>query len=168
MRELYSPAGEMELLILRSVLDDAGIPYFVRNEIFGSLYGACFAEAHNRKTVCVPETAWEEAVPLLDEFLHRTGRGAELAELASEPPLPRGPFGRLVERLLAWAVERFGDEEEDGAPQLSVIRGERSDGEPSDGERPRGARRPELRLVKSVRSGRRAAGDATTGRTPRR
>lgn len=162
MRELYSPAGETELLILRSVLDDAGIPYFVRNEIFGSLYGARFAEAHNRKTICVPQADWEEAVHLVDEFLHRTGRSAELAELAAgQRPAP-GPVGRLVERLLTWAVVRFGLDEEETAPRLTVIRGGGR-----DGERPRTSRRPELRLVKRVR---RAAGggDATRRSTPPR
>ena len=155
MKKLYSPRGEMELLILRSVLEDAGIPFFVRNDTFGSLYMARYAEAYNRKVVYVPEALYDEAAVLLEEFLERTGAGEELAaerEAEQEP----GALGRLVHRLLALVAPHLAPEPTE-RPTLTVIR---NDGPPSgesgdEGEEPADAeeayRRPELRLVHPAR-----------------
>ncbi|HEX2163011.1 MAG TPA: DUF2007 domain-containing protein [Thermoanaerobaculia bacterium] len=97
MVQLYSPRNEPELLLLRSVFDDAGIRYFVRNDTFGSLYLGPHVEAYNRKIVCVSEVELDEASALLGEFLERTGRGRRQA-----PPPRHGLFDRLLHRLAEW------------------------------------------------------------------
>lgn len=108
MIDLYSPRGEMELLILRSILEDAGIPLFVRNDTFGSLYPGRYSEAYNRKTICVPRSARDEARVLVREFLRRTGNpaswpdeGEEESAAAIGSPRPSWPaaLARWCRRL---------------------------------------------------------------------
>lgn len=122
MIELYSPRGEMELLFLRSILDDAGIPYFIHNDTFGSLYPGRFAESYNRKILYVPEPHLGEARSLLREFFQRTGEppevlapsgAAALLDRALQeaerrwPPHRRGPWARRLWRALAaWGLNR--------------------------------------------------------------
>jgi len=124
MIELYTPRSEAELMILRSILEDAGVRLFVRNERFGSLFALSpHAEAHARTTLCVAECDLEEAEALLAEFLRRTGR-----EHLLTPPEPQPP-GRLaaclsrlaacLSRLAAWVERR---RPAGAPPRLRVIR----------------------------------------------
>lgn len=114
MVQLYSPRNEPDLLILRSLFDDAGLRYYVRNDTFGSLYMGPHVEAYNRKILCVSETDLDEATALLGEFLERTGREA------AEPPPHRGPLDRLLHRLLGWLAP---PEPEPPPPPFRLIRG---------------------------------------------
>ena len=75
LEELFSPRSEPELLLLRSILDDAGIYYFVKNDLFGSLAVGPQIDHYNRKTVYVRPEELEEAQALLGEFLEKTGLG---------------------------------------------------------------------------------------------
>jgi hypothetical protein len=172
MRELYSPDGEMELLLLRSVLDDAAIPYFVRNDVFGSLYPALYAEAYNRKTVCVPEAHFDEATALVREFLSRTGGPVPVKGSAPAGDEPHGPLGRLVHRALAWLESLGRGDDEEAKPVLRLIRNDRplpaADDGSDDGDGDDGGgspRRPPLRLVRTSRRG--TGGGGRPARTPR-
>ena len=152
MIELYSPRGEMELLMLRSIFDDAGIPYYVRNDSFGSLYLLRYAEAYNRKTLCVARVDREEASFLVREFLRRTDGGAE--QPAEAPAAEAAPPGRLLAGLLAvlgrW-IERT-QRREDPADELRrrfrVIRNDepQAAAEAGDGSSD-GGTAPPLRIV---------------------
>ncbi|HEX2253612.1 MAG TPA: DUF2007 domain-containing protein [Thermoanaerobaculia bacterium] len=147
MLPLYSPHSEIELLILRSILDDAGIHYFVRNESFGSLYLGAHLEAYNRKTICVPEVEADEARALLAEYLRRTGpEAADPAPSDDHPPERHGSWLlRLIDRLL----HRWRREEPGGTPALRVIRNDESTAPAS-----RRPRRAGLRLVHGFRPSR--------------
>jgi len=160
MIELYSPRGEMELLLLRSILDDAGILYYVHNDTFGSLYSGRYAEAYNRKTIYVSKIDVGEGRVLLREFLERTGQGGRVDEESSPPrlvallhqvleqaarrwpPYRRGPVARRIwERLSDW-----GWDAEDTDPRhrgFHLIR--------NDSPRPQGGDEPDdkppLRLL---------------------
>lgn len=114
MVQLYSPRNEPDLLILRSLFDDAGLRYYVRNDTFGSLYMGPHVEAYNRKILCVSETDLDEATALLGEFLERTGREA------AEPPPHRTLLDRFLHRLLGWLAPR---EPEPPPPPFRLIRG---------------------------------------------
>lgn len=70
--ELFSPETEAQLLLLRSVLDDAGIYYFVKNDVFGSLALGPQIDHYNRKTVYVHPVEADDARALLGEFLDKT------------------------------------------------------------------------------------------------
>lgn len=85
MTELYSPRNESELLVLRSVFDAAGLHYFVKNDLFGSLAVGPQIDHYNRKTVYVAPDDLDEARLLVRELLERT----------AEPDLPREPLGLL-------------------------------------------------------------------------
>jgi hypothetical protein len=142
MIELYSPRGEMELLVLRSILDDAGIPFFVRNDTFGSLYQSPYAEAHNRKTICVAQIDRDEASVLVREFLRRTGtppRRRDDAEEAAAAAAPQRLVARLLDLVERWS-RRLGLEPEDDAGdlrrRLRVIRNEAPDPPSRRGDRP--------------------------------
>jgi hypothetical protein len=70
MVHLYTPASEIELLLLKSVFDGAGIRIFVRNEMFGSLAVGPPIEHCNRKSIWVAQADFEDAIALLRD-LHR-------------------------------------------------------------------------------------------------
>lgn len=72
MIELHSPDSEGELLFLKSLLDEAAIPYFVHNERFGSLLAGPQIALYNRKTIWVHESDHREAAALVADFLQRT------------------------------------------------------------------------------------------------
>lgn len=69
MKKIYTPVDEMELAIIRSMLDSAEIPYRVINQYFGSLYIGPAMGSLNSKPVMVPEEYFEEARAVLAEFI---------------------------------------------------------------------------------------------------
>ena len=136
MVQLYSPRNEIDLLILRSHFDDAGIRYYVRNDTFGSLYLGPHIEAYNRKILCVAESDLDDARALLAEFLAHTG-----GEVDPAPP-PR----TFLERLLQRIVDRFAPRPpEPEPPRFRLIRGGHRTGHPAGTRR---SRRSPLRLVR--------------------
>ena len=69
MRKLYIPKDESELAVIKSILDSAEIPYFVRNEYFGSLYMGVAMGSFNSKPIFVDENYFEDAKELLSEIV---------------------------------------------------------------------------------------------------
>ena len=72
MLELYSPNNEVELAMLKSILDAEGINYFVRNEKFGSLEIGPKIELFNKKMIMVQDDQYEKAKELLSDYLKST------------------------------------------------------------------------------------------------
>lgn len=123
MAEIHSPAGEPELLLLRSVLDGAGIFYFVKGDVFGSLTLGPQIDHYNRKTIYVHPDDREEARELVAEFLAKT---AEPRQAAAQDLRLRDVLRMVVEVLVfGWFMP---------------------------GRRHRASRRPELRLIRGGRS----------------
>jgi len=118
--ELFSPRSEAELLLLRSILDDAGIYIFVKNDAFGSLAIGPQIEHCNRKTIYVRPEETEEAQALLSEFLDKTALG---------DPVPAGELRlgdvlRMVVELLVFGWFMPGRRRRPSpSPELRVIRG---------------------------------------------
>lgn len=65
MKKLYTPSDESELVFLKSFLDAEGVPYYVMNENFGSLYSGVYVSNFNAKTIMVPDDVFEEAKELI-------------------------------------------------------------------------------------------------------
>ena len=61
MKKLYIPTDESELVFLKSLLDAEGLPYYVLNDNFGSLYSGIYMNNFNAKTIMVPEEFYEDA-----------------------------------------------------------------------------------------------------------
>ena len=65
MKKLYKPADESELIFLKSLFEAEGMPYFVLNDNFGSLYSGVYMNYFNAKTIVVPEEYFEDAKGLI-------------------------------------------------------------------------------------------------------
>lgn len=128
--ELPSPEDEGDLLLLRSVLDAAGIPYFVKGDLFGSLTVGPRIDHYNRKTIFVHPEHAEEAGELVAEFRAKTARPAsgEAAELRGRDVL------RMVCELLFFGWFLPGRRSRTRPrPRMRLIRGEGADEPPATG-----------------------------------
>ena len=70
--KLFSPENEVQLALAKSLLEAEGIPFFVHNDHFGSLYVGIQIEFLNRKTIMVDEAYAPRARKVLAEFLDNT------------------------------------------------------------------------------------------------
>ncbi len=133
MVHLYTPRSEIELLLLRSLLDGAGIRHHVRNEAFA--VGPQLALA-NGKSLYVLEGQFEEAITLLREFQRRT------AGVSPAPAAAHTSRDRLRDLLSFLTLGWFGaPRRPDGQSELRLIKNDRPvPSAPSRGRKP-------LRLV---------------------
>ena len=69
MIKLYIPKDESELAVIKSILESAEIPYYVRNEYFGSFYMGVALGSFNSKPIFVPEEFYEDAKEILSELI---------------------------------------------------------------------------------------------------
>lgn len=137
MVELHSPAGEGELLLLRSVLDGAGIHYFVKGDHFGSLTVGPQIDHYNRKTIYVHPEDHEEAGALVAEFLSKTSEPRR----AAARDLRLGDVLRMVLEVLVFGWFMPGRRRRTPRPpELRLIEGGReAPSRPGQPEEPPGA-----------------------------
>lgn len=81
MIELYSPRNEVELALIRSILDPERINYFVRNDNFGSMEVGPRIELFNKKMILIQDEQYERAKELLADYLSRTEDKTEISEV---------------------------------------------------------------------------------------
>lgn len=74
---LYSPQNEIELSMLRSILDSESISYFIRNDNFGSLEVGPHIGLFNAKMIRVQDDQYEKAKELLNDYLEKTREQVE-------------------------------------------------------------------------------------------
>ena len=77
MIDLYSPDNEIDLALIKSILDSEGINYFVRNDNFGSMEIGPQIELFNKKMIVVQKEHLEKAKELLDDYLAQTENKTE-------------------------------------------------------------------------------------------
>lgn len=94
MKKLYIPADESELVFLKSFLDAEGIPYYVLNDNFGSVYPGVYMKGLNAKTIMVPEELFDEAKELIKSAVE----GAKFEDEKKDEPDDAGP-GSLADFL---------------------------------------------------------------------
>ncbi len=69
---LYSPQNEVELALLKSILDSKGVKYFVRNDNFGSMEVGPRIGLFNAKMIEVQDDHYERAKELLADYFEKT------------------------------------------------------------------------------------------------
>ncbi len=79
MVKLYSPNNEVELAMIKSILDSERISYFVQNENFGSLEVGPQIALFNRRMIMVQDDQHERALELIRDYLHETIQGEDEA-----------------------------------------------------------------------------------------
>jgi hypothetical protein len=65
---VLTPDSEVELLIICSMLEARGVPFFVRNAGLGSLFPGATPESAIARAIMVPEERAEEASALIADF----------------------------------------------------------------------------------------------------
>lgn len=80
MIDLYSPQNEVELDLLKSILDSEGIKYFVGNDNFGSMQVGPRTGLFNAKMIEVQDDHYERAKELLTDYLEKTKKNTEESE----------------------------------------------------------------------------------------
>lgn len=143
--ELYSPDTEIEVLLVKSILDDAGIDYFVRNDTFGSLTVGPHIAHYNRKTVFVAADQVDDARGLILDLHDRT-------RVADPPAYSFGDKLRLVVEFLlfGWIMPGRRPSREPEPPKLELVKTPDPDPDPDPPRRP-----PRLRVIDGGRSRRR-------------
>lgn len=145
--ELYSPESEIEVLLVKSILDDAGIDYFVRNDTFGSLTVGPHIAHYNRKTVFVAADQVDDARELILDLHDKT-------RVEQPPAYSLGDKLRMVAEffLFGWIMPGRRRRPDPEPPELELIKTPNPDPDP-DSEPSR--RRPRLHLIDGGRSRRR-------------
>ena len=77
MKNLYKPENEVELSLIKSILESENIPYFVSNDHFGSLYIGPQIDLYNAKMIMVDEAYYDRSKDLIDDFLNSVRKGSE-------------------------------------------------------------------------------------------
>lgn len=120
MIDVYSPRSETELLLLRSILDDAGVHYFVKNDVFGSLTIGPQIELYNRKTLCVADSDADEARHLIRGFLLRID---ETDNEGAESSYTLADKLRMVAEVLFFGWIIPGRRRHEKGPRLRLVKG---------------------------------------------
>ncbi|ALC15313.1 hypothetical protein DSOUD_0523 [Desulfuromonas soudanensis] len=103
--KLYSPDNEIELALIKSLLEGSDIPYYVQNDHFGSMYIGPQIRLFNRKMVMVPPAYEEGAKEVLADFLRNQEAGAETPAEPEQKTSIRDKFRMFMEVLLFfWVV----------------------------------------------------------------
>jgi hypothetical protein len=105
LRNLYSPDNEIELALIKGLLEGASIPFYVQNDHFGSLYIGPQIRLFNRKMVMVAPDHEAAAREVLADFLrHQQTRPEPPAEGEQQASLPDKIRMFLEVLLFFWVV----------------------------------------------------------------
>lgn len=74
MINLYSPNSEMELAMIKSLLDAEEINYFVKNDNFGSMEVGPQIALFNKKMIMVQDNQHERSSELINDYLKNTAQ----------------------------------------------------------------------------------------------
>lgn len=96
MIKIHTPTDELELAMIRGVLDTEGIQYFVHNDHFGSMRVGPQIELLNKKTIMVSPEDAERAQMIISDFLNRELPEEEIEEKYTTPQKLRMILEALV------------------------------------------------------------------------
>lgn len=111
MIPIYQPENSIKLALAESVLEAYGVPYFVHNGGFGSLYPGPQIELYNVRTIMVPEEAVDIARELLAKFIEEGSKEVEEKEVEEKNmmrPSSRFYYIRLIAEtlLVGWFIPK--------------------------------------------------------------
>lgn len=146
--ELYSPDTEIEVLLLKSILEDAHIDYFIQNDTFGSLTVGPRIALYNKKTVFVADDQLDDARNLVRDLHDKT-------EVVDPPAYSLGDKVRMVVEffLFGWIMPGRRSRRPPEPPKLTLLESSNPDDDDDDPDPTRPA--PDLRVVDGGRSRRR-------------
>lgn len=107
MKKLYIPTDESELVFLKSFLDAEGLPYFVLNDNFGSMYSGVYMNNFNAKTIMVPEEFYEDAKGLILSVIE----DAKFEDERDADKKEGGPGGIMDLLFFKWLFPKNGKDE---------------------------------------------------------
>lgn len=147
--ELYSPDTEIEVLLVKSILTEAGIDFFIQNDTFGSLTVGPRIALYNKKTVFVAADQKDEARSLIRDLHDKT-------EVAEPPAYTLGDKLRMVAELFlfGWFMPGRRRRPEPEPPELKLLKTPNPDPDPDPPRRP-----PRLRVIRGGRAKRRRPPD---------
>jgi hypothetical protein len=99
MIKIYSPTDEVELSMIRGLLDSEGIHFFIHNDHFGSMEVGPQIELFNKKAIMVALEDVDRAKQIIADFLER--ELPEEADDASHYSL-RQKLRMIFEALFFW------------------------------------------------------------------
>lgn len=91
MIKIYHPADELELAMIRGVLETEGICYFIHNDHFGSMRVGPQIDLLNKKAIMVSPEDAERAKGIISDLLNR-----ELPEEKAEEEYSAGQKLRMI------------------------------------------------------------------------
>jgi len=122
---IYTPRKEAELLAIRALLEAEGIPFYVHNDHFGSVYPGLPMAGFNARQVMVPEAHAERAREILEGVLGPSDssppRDPGGGEAVFGPPAPG--WGERLRGLAARLRSWRGPGRRPRRPPLAVVRG---------------------------------------------
>jgi hypothetical protein len=90
--KLYSPDNEIELALIKSLLEGSNIPFYVQNDHFGSMYIGPQIRLFNRKMFMVAPAYEEAAKEVLADFLRHQ-------QTRPEPPVGPEQKASLLDKI---------------------------------------------------------------------
>jgi 4-diphosphocytidyl-2C-methyl-D-erythritol kinase len=105
MIKLYSPDNEVELALIKSLLEGAQIPFFVHNEHFGSLYIGPQIKLFNRKMIMVAPEFEVSAKEVIADFLEKQETPIEQPIMQEQKVSIWDKIRMVLELLLFFCVD---------------------------------------------------------------
>lgn len=118
MQKIFTPESEIELIMIKGLLEAARIPFYVQNEHFGGLYIGPQIQHFNQRTIMVPPEYVARSKEIIAEFI----ASQQHPEPVPPPPGKKNSAGEKL-RLLAealmfcWIVPRRRKPPSSDAPQ---------------------------------------------------
>ena len=116
------PVDEVEQILLVAELENAGIPYFINSQHFGSLFPGMQIPWYNERAIRVPPSCYEEALRLVNNFRDNYEPQSENLDATSKIRI----LGEAI--LFGWIIPY-------GNKRSSSRKASQSAGQPSDNEK---------------------------------
>ena len=125
MIKLYSPDNEVELALIKSLLEGAQIPFFVHNDHFGSMYIGPHITLFNRKMIMVAPDFELPAKEVIADFLKKQETPIEQKTMHEQKTSIWDKIRMVLELLLfSWVVpgKRWSSKKKPSSNEINADR----------------------------------------------